>query len=203
MSYILNALKKSAQKRQHDEKHSYDFIRDPLPITLPFDFSEYRKPVFVSCLILVFSLFLGTWFFKSSPPPSKQGKKGEQHHQETARLTPRVSTVKLSELTITPLPWQGKTLSEPRKKPRQKIPQINSQPLPDQPELPATAKDKFPQLHFAGHAYSTIPSKRMIIINNAILREGERINTQLRLVEITRRGIILERDGEKFRIELE
>ncbi|BCL61756.1 hypothetical protein DGMP_24490 [Desulfomarina profundi] len=201
MSYILNALKKSAAKRQHDEKHSYDFIRDPLPISLPFDFSEFGRPVFLSCLILILSISFGTWFYKSSSPEQKE--QVEQGHQETANMTPRVSTVKLSKLTITSLAWKGKTPTDPLEKPPQKIAQILPHQIPDRAELPVTTKDTFPQLHFAGHAWSTVPSKRMIIINNAILREGDRIDPQLRLMEITRRGVILEQGEKKFRIELE
>lgn len=201
MSYILNALKKSAAKRQHDEKHSYDFIRDPLPISLPFDFSEFGRPVFLSCLILILSISFGTWFYKYSSPEQKE--QVEQSHQETAKITPRVSTVKLSELTITSHAWKGNTLTDLQEKPPQKIAQILPHQIPDRAELPVATKDTFPQLHFAGHAWSTVPSKRMIIINNAILREGDRIDPQLRLMEITRRGVILEQGEKKFRIELE
>jgi len=146
MSYILNALKKSAAKRQHDEKHSYDFIRDPLPLSLPFDFSEYGKPVFLFCLIIFLFFSFGTWFYKSSPP--EQREQIEQSHQKTVQTIPKTSTVKLSELTITPLAWKGKTLSGPRKQTRQKMPQVIPQQLPAPTEIPVITKEKLPQLHF-------------------------------------------------------
>jgi len=70
-------------------------------------------------------------------------------------------------------------------------------------KLSGVTKEKFPNLQFAGHAYSRNPAKRMIIINNSILREGDRINSQLRLMEITPDGVILEQDGQKFNVNLE
>ena len=71
--------------------------------------------------------------------------------------------------------------------------------LPEFKDLPGSLRAAIPVLHCAGHTYSTEPGKRMIIINDSILREGEKIDENLRLVEITWDGLILDFDGERFR----
>jgi general secretion pathway protein B len=75
----------------------------------------------------------------------------------------------------------------------------NEVPLPDMKNLPVVTQDALPKLHFAGHTYSTDPKKRMIIINNNILREGQKIDKNLQLIEITRNGVVLEFNGRKFK----
>ncbi len=70
--------------------------------------------------------------------------------------------------------------------------------LPEFKDLPGSLQAAIPELHCAGHTYSTEPEKRMIIINNSILREGEKIDENLRLVEITWDGLIIEFNGERF-----
>ncbi len=70
--------------------------------------------------------------------------------------------------------------------------------LPEFKDLPRSLQVDIPELHCAGHTYSTEPGKRMIIINNSILREGEKVDENLRLVEITWDGLILEFNGERF-----
>lgn len=214
MSYVLNALKKSAKKRRHDKNHRYDFIHDPLPRPRSHGLSApWKKNMFVVLLIII-SISLGTWLYFSVQPAVTP--------QKTVQTTPRVSTVKLSELTISPLSWTDK--DAPPQKPQQSSPQkiqdrtplsnepasLNHKAQPQQAnenpiaaKQPVVTKEKFPNLQFAGHAYSTNPAKRMIIINNSILREGDRINSQLRLMEITPDGVILEQDGQKFNVNLE
>ncbi len=71
--------------------------------------------------------------------------------------------------------------------------------LPLYAELSPSLQNAIPELHFAGHTYSNDPAKRMIIVNNNILREGEKIDQDMRLVKITWEGVILEFKGRKFK----
>lgn len=74
---------------------------------------------------------------------------------------------------------------------------------PDVPflsELPVELQDMLPKLSYAGHAYSVTPEERMIIINNSIRREGEKIAPDLRLTEITWEGVIFKFKGTKFQV---
>jgi general secretion pathway protein B len=58
------------------------------------------------------------------------------------------------------------------------------------------------KMKFAGHVYSEDRDRRMIMINNKILREGEGIDTDFRLDEITRSGVILLYQSARIRIGL-
>lgn len=68
--------------------------------------------------------------------------------------------------------------------------------------LPLELRNKIPEIKVAGHAYSEIPAKRMIMINNKIVRERSVIAPKLYLEEITVNGIILNYDSTRFRIDL-
>jgi len=81
--------------------------------------------------------------------------------------------------------------------------QPGSMPVVSYNELPATLRDALPELKFAGHAYAQTPLARLIIINNKILREGDRVTPDLQLLEITPKGVILNFRGKHFSMDLE
>lgn len=74
-------------------------------------------------------------------------------------------------------------------------------PLPLLKDLPANLRTQIPALRFAGHTYSQDPAQRMIIINNTISREGDRIDLNTRLKEITWEGVVIDFKGISFRVE--
>lgn len=67
-------------------------------------------------------------------------------------------------------------------------------------ELPPQVQAEIPTLQFAGHAYSPEPSRRLIIINGMIRREGDQIDAETRLMEITWEGVIVDRKGFRFQV---
>lgn len=78
-------------------------------------------------------------------------------------------------------------------------------PVPDDAigyfrELPESIKTQIPNLAFAGHTYAKEPQRRMIMINNRIFHEGDRLYRKLTLREITWEGVVLEFDKEVFRV---
>lgn len=64
-------------------------------------------------------------------------------------------------------------------------------------ELPADYQSTVPELSYSFHVFSSDPAKRMIIINDRRMREGQRIASHTRLRVITETGVILEH-GDKF-----
>lgn len=74
-------------------------------------------------------------------------------------------------------------------------------PLPLLKDMPASLRTQIPKFSFAGHTYSQDPAQRMIIINNTIAREGDRIDLNTRLKEITWEGVIIDFKGISFRVE--
>ncbi len=76
-----------------------------------------------------------------------------------------------------------------------------SDTIPLLKDLPAELQKEIPELKFSGHAFSTDPGRRMIIVNNQILREGDSIDSITTLKEITWEGAIVDFGGILFRIE--
>lgn len=68
-------------------------------------------------------------------------------------------------------------------------------------DLPPQVQAEIPKMQFAGHAYASVPSQRMIIINGKIMREGDRVDAMTRLTEITWEGVIIDRDGVRVQIK--
>lgn len=69
-------------------------------------------------------------------------------------------------------------------------------------ELPVAIRAALPDLAFAGHVYSDVPEKRLIIINNRIVREGDLIVNGLFLKKIDREGVVLLYETSLFRVKL-
>lgn len=83
-------------------------------------------------------------------------------------------------------------------------------PVPDNPEtvlpsleeLPVELRQKIPKLSFAGHVYADEAEKRLIIINNRIVREGDLVSKGLSLQQITRDGVIIRYETFVFQVKL-
>ncbi|MBU0946276.1 MAG: general secretion pathway protein GspB [Proteobacteria bacterium] len=74
--------------------------------------------------------------------------------------------------------------------------------LPLLEEMPTELREKIPELSFAGHVYADDPGKRLIMINNRILREGDQVSKSLSLQQITRAGVILRYEVFVFQVKL-
>ena len=69
-------------------------------------------------------------------------------------------------------------------------------------ELPLELRKSIPELSFAGHVYADDAEKRLIMINNRIVREGELVDSGLFLQQITRDGVIVRYETVVFRVKL-
>jgi general secretion pathway protein B len=74
--------------------------------------------------------------------------------------------------------------------------------IPTAGQLPPSAQADVGKMKFAGHVYAEDTARRMIMINNKILREGDPIDTDFHLQEITGSGVILLYKSTPFRIDL-
>ena len=63
--------------------------------------------------------------------------------------------------------------------------------IPHQRQLAYDLQSAVPELNVSVHVYSTKPSSRLVRINNAIYREGDIIDGELKLEEITQDGLIM------------
>lgn len=71
--------------------------------------------------------------------------------------------------------------------------------VPHLVELPLTFQKGIPDLTFNSHIYSSSPASRRVMINNRYLRIGDSFQG-LRVEDITEDGVVLSRDGRRFRV---
>jgi general secretion pathway protein B len=67
-------------------------------------------------------------------------------------------------------------------------------------ELPADVISSLPTLVVSGASYSDQPASRMVIINGALYREGDRLTSELTLQRIALRSAVLSFRGYRFSI---
>lgn len=87
----------------------------------------------------------------------------------------------------------GQSQQVPTEKPRSVLPYVQ--------DLPPQVQAEIPKLQFAGHAYALAPSQRLIVINGMIMREGDHIDAETRLAEITWEGVVIDRKGVRFQVK--
>ncbi len=126
-------------------------------------------------------------------PVRKQFRPEPQSSPDTAVIQPEVviEPAPLQQLEGTPPPALPRAASEPEST------------LPLLRELSLEQQTAIPKITLAGHVFADEPSRRMIMINNRIVREGEMAGDDLRLVRITWDGIILRHIDTEFQIKLQ
>lgn len=206
MSYILEALKRSDTERQ------YSKTSHPLADLSPLAHRKKNgRSLLMSiglALLLVGTTAISTfWYFKQLPaanqvvldmptatppapePPIVQAEQ-QQEAQYVIEPTPLKTLPPTDDFVVISTPPSTQT---PRKIPSN-APQLS--------ELPIEVQNEIPALNFAGHAYAESPASRLIIINDKIVREGDSIDNQLILKEITFEGVVLSYKTILFQIIL-
>ncbi len=111
---------------------------------------------------------------------------------------------------------EEKTVIKPEDVPRKTPPQVVTSPqsvapdiasekteaLPLAQDLPASVQKILPPLKLAGHVYAKDATKRMVMINNRICREGDLVENQLYLEQIVWEGVVLRYQDIRFRLNL-
>ncbi len=217
MSYILDALKKSDRERHEGEVPGLEAIHDRYPYSSEHPSnSRWIKYFFTAfATFLLISIVSAAWYLKntSSDPVETASLNKKQLSSTATKKTEATTLPESKKNTILTDHSQPPVLLVSVKKkvliPYQKEPSLEEETTvislpkepPDIPEfddLPPSLQQAIPELHFAGHTYAENPASRMIIINNNILREGEKVNNSLSLVEITWAGVILDYKGQQF-----
>ena len=111
---------------------------------------------------------------------------------------------------------EEKTVIKPEDVPRKTPPQVVTSPqsvapeiasekteeLPLVQDLPASVQKILPPLKLAGHVYAKDATKRMVMVNNRICREGDLVENQLYLEQIVWEGVVLRYKDIRFRLNL-
>ncbi len=216
MSYILEALKKSANERRREEipglgaDHSqYSSVR------------EERKSPLIKQIVVLIVLFAGTsclawWFVQreqtvetieqplavvisspSLPVPVEATELVLFEPQAAAQAQTEIVVEEVSVIASLPVPAAVEVVSVPDADP---VPEDINLPLIE--ELPDAIRDKIPPLTFAGHVYALEKQQRMIMINMRVVREGAMVEPDLILEEIDENGVILSYGEVLFRVDL-
>lgn len=146
----------------------------------------------------------------ATPDPVATGSPGAQQPEAEARSEGEVSSGLPSgserEAQAQPKP---KPLPEPKPERASKPdPEPESRPEPEpranfiRPwELPQAQRAEFPDLNLTVHFYSEQPSDRFVLINGERRSEGQSVAKGVRLVEIRRRGAVVDFAGYRVLIE--
>lgn len=69
-------------------------------------------------------------------------------------------------------------------------------------ELPPAIRAEVPQFNFGGSMYSEDPRSRMLIVEGQVLREGDAIGPQMRLVQIRPKSAVFDYKGYRYEVPL-
>ena len=220
MSFILDALKKSEERRrQHEEAHQ------PRQKLLDLSWSGSRRgPVWLLLVVLLGALAGGWWLRGASlqPPPESLPVAPAAPPRPVAAAvgseTPPAlepyrpapfAPVPVGSLGETASPVSGKTpvtaeravpvaVRAPVSAPGGKSPEARPRPVAS--GIPAALRGRMSSLTMSLHFYTEEPARRMVRIDNRIVREGQVVADQLVLEEITPSGAIFSFAGERFAV---
>jgi general secretion pathway protein B len=221
MSYILEALKKSDQQRQRGATPTLQVAQ--VTVAAP------KRPMFIyygllAAVLLGAGIMIG-WLRPWQPeqPPSetepiaapapltaplemlsKTAQEFPAPNLTRARQpAPVVGAMKPNNPALdsygTPsaaAPIPDKTMPE---KPASLAGVASEQKAIPLNELPLQIQQEIPAMTVQLHAYSNVPSERLVSINSIRLREGESLMLGLRLEQITPEGMIFSYKGYRFK----
>jgi len=198
MSYLLEALKKSDKERQRgtipdlQTDHSQPSVRRKRQKKMSWRFPG----------IVVFALLCGGLLWGQYGRHDSNIKESEPESEalvvKDEVLAPVAVVKKAPAKTVAVVKTE---LNVEKKIEATSVTDVAFVP-PLLDELPVAVRAAIPDLSFAGHVYSDVPLKRLIIINNRIVREGDLIVNGLTLEEIESDGVVLRYESSVFRVEL-
>lgn len=211
MSYILDALRKSSEERKKLQEHKEETYQ---PIASGTQAQGRRKRSVAGVLITfpllaVLLALAGGWWYVSSDHSTQTTEKqssiasGQASQPANPPQTDEPASSELSPPadneagSRTSLPAEGQTV---QKDDPSAISRKSDLPLRE--ELPLATQAALPDMKFNGHVYSPNPELRLIMVNNAVVREEDMITPEVKLVEITDNGLILDFRGTLFRVKL-
>ena len=213
MSYILEALKKSKEERQDEEIPHLHIVHGGPAYKSRLKISRRTGLLLAGSLVI---LAVGGFFFFSQQEELKQTSMQNQRirvgqieirndffERPENDVVIQDSSVASSGL---PDPEIVKIVRTHSKK-ELLVSVADSPPEPKgqyqgiqfRRDLSHDIQKDLPEFVLAGHTYADDPSQRIIIINNTILREGDSINGDTKLLNIIWEGVVLEYRGIVFK----
>lgn len=219
MSYILEALKKSKQERQGGETPHIHIVH-AAPSLKPWSLKIGRGGLLLGGLAVALSLG-GFVYYIFSGESTRQIEKpfktitvrDIEIRSQFFEQAEEASVVVQNSDFMPPRPALTGESHQPTRITRDRFkkvvprtvenlgpaPSEEIQDLPYRVHLPPEIQKEIPKFNFAGHTYADDPKQRMIIINNQILREGDSVDSDTKLVNIVWEGVVLSYKGVSFR----
>jgi general secretion pathway protein B len=202
MSFILDALKKSEQERRRREVPDLHSEHTPMPARrrgIPW-------PLVIGLALLLNAGLLLWWLRPWQPPVVAVDAVPAAIVAEepaSAAAPPAVLPVVEPEMTLQetpPLP-PAVPAAPARIEPtpdRERVTTTTASPPPDLNDLPRSIRAELPAIEITLHFFTDAPHSRMVRINGRNLREGQQVNPNLTLQEITPEGVVLNFRGQLF-----
>ena len=221
MSFILDALKKSEERRRlHEEAHQ------PRQKFLDLSWSGQRHwPAWLLLAVLLVALAGGWWLRGAAVQPA-----AESSQRAVPAASPHSVTMAAGNATppalepnrpapFAPVPAVSlgeaagpvRGIAEPTAEPA--IPAAvrtppsalsatapAAKPRPVASGVPVALRERMSSLTMSLHYYAEEPARRMVRIDNRIVREGQAVADQLVLEEITPTGAIFSFAGARFAV---
>ncbi len=93
-------------------------------------------------------------------------------------------------------------ISHPEKALQESTKDTEQDEIPLIHQLPSSVRKKLPKLKISYLAYSHNPSARLASINGRIVRQGQMLSNDVKIEEITEKGVILLYKKQRFRMEI-
>lgn len=216
MSFILDALKKSENERQHNVPPEF--------ATVPADMDSPRAPRWLwilGGLLLINLVVVVALLMRESPPPVATNALGPASLQTPEAGTPADSASparpadaftdrleqarrQLPERAAENSPSATRTAggNEPARPdsrpPARPAASTNVALLPSLDELRLNGEVDLPEMHIDIHVWSENARERFVFINMDKYRERETMSIGPVVTEITRDGVVLEHRGRRF-----
>lgn len=207
MSYILDALRKSEQQRQNDAAPAVQSLQRPA-VTRSTRRRSLWLPLIVAILLGNAVLLAGFWWMQQpAAVPSLADADTDTGAAGQAGVVsvPGGSTYISAPAAETPALETGTDASPPA--PADTRPPIPASPPRERPvqelwEIPDDVRARMPALTYSFHVYSSDPARRTIIINGKRVTEGSDIAANLRLEQITEKGVVLVFEDHRVRVQV-
>jgi len=182
MSYILDALDKSDQERRSKKTPDLNSIhRQP-----PTKRNSNRWPMILAVLVAINSA--GFWYWSTSQTQTNTAPR----ETPTSFIQPNIEVQHPPAATALPTHAATRYPSEREQETSSNVVPITRNLEPVQLSmLPMNVQAQIPNLKFSSHLFSEDASFRMVNINGKMIREGENVTDEIRLVEITEEGVVL------------
>mgnify|MGYP001294722115 CR=1 FL=1 len=201
MSYILDALRKSEQQRQHGKTPT---LASAPPSGVPTAAKPAgRLPLLLLALaLLVAGIAIGwlrPWQVPSQPAPAIA------EALMPAPSEPAPAAQVAEEASTRPALAAPPIIAPPPPPPTAAVapaPTAAAMPTPLPTARVVTGKPALPAISITVHAYAPNPKERLASINGKLVQEGEEVSPGLRLEKITEDGVLLNYQGQRFRRQM-